>query len=67
MFGGTCSQLQNFSQATKRYRKITKGSDIEKLQLDMDRSGEWTVEILMKIKPGKSKPVSFTRARECVF
>jgi len=33
------------------------------LQIDMDRLGEWAVENAMKINPGKSKVVSFTRAR----
>jgi len=40
MFGGTCSQLLIFSQMTKRYRKIMNGSDIETLQLDLDRLGD---------------------------
>jgi hypothetical protein len=38
-------------------------SDIETLQIDLDRLGQWAVENAMKINPGKSKSVSFTRAR----
>jgi hypothetical protein len=38
-------------------------SDIEKLQRDLDRLGEWAVENAVKINQGKSKAVSFTRAR----
>jgi hypothetical protein len=33
------------------------------LQIDLDRLGEYAVENAMKIKQGKSKAVSFTRAR----
>ena len=39
------------------------GSDIDKLQTDRNRLGEWAVENEMKINPGKSKAVSFTKAR----
>jgi hypothetical protein len=42
------------------YRKIRNGSDIDTLQIDLDRLGEWTVENAMKINPGRSKTVSFT-------
>jgi len=38
-------------------------SDINKLQRDLNRFGEWAVENEMKINPGKSKGVSFTKAR----
>jgi hypothetical protein len=37
--------------------------DIGKLQKDLIRLGEWAVENEMKINPGKSKAVSFTKAR----
>jgi len=33
------------------------------LQKDLNRLGEWAVENEMKINPGKSKAVSFTKAR----
>jgi len=38
-------------------------SDIEKLQIDLDRLGEWAVENATKINPGKGKAGSFTTAR----
>ena len=38
-------------------------SDIGKLQTDLSRLGEWEVENEMKINPGKSKAVSFIKAR----
>jgi len=38
-------------------------SDIETLQIDLDRLGQWAVENGMKINPDKSKAVSFTRDR----
>ena len=45
------------------YRKIINKEDIEKLQKDLDRLGEWAVENAMKINSSKSKAVRFTRAR----
>ena len=45
------------------YRKITGSSDIDKLQTDLNRLGEWAVENEMKINPDKSKVVSFTKVR----
>jgi hypothetical protein len=44
------------------YKKIWDNSDIYKLQTDINRLGEWGVENEMKINPGKSKTVSFTKA-----
>ena len=38
-------------------------SDIDKLQTDLNRIGERAVENEMKINPGKSKAVSFIKAR----
>jgi hypothetical protein len=38
-------------------------SDIETLQIDRDRLGQWAVGNTMKINPDKSKVLSFTRAR----
>ena len=43
------------------YSKIT-NKNVEKLQKDLDTLGEWAVEDGMKINPGKSKAVGFTRA-----
>jgi hypothetical protein len=62
IFGGTFSQLYDFLQMTIIYRKIMNDSDTEKLQIDLDRLGGWAEENAMKIHPGKSKAVSFTRA-----
>jgi len=45
------------------YREITDNSDIGKLQTDLNRLGEWAVENEMKMNPGKSKAVSFTKSR----
>jgi len=45
------------------YRKIINNADMEKLQKDLDRLGEWAVENAMKINPSKSKAIHFTRAR----
>ena len=45
------------------YRKILDSSDIDELQTDLDRLGEWAEENEIKINPGKSKEVSFTKAR----
>ena len=44
------------------YRKITNKNDIEKLQKDLDTLGEWAEENGMKINPGVSKAIRFTRA-----
>ena len=38
-------------------------SDREMLHIDLDRLEVWAIENTMKINPGKSKAVSFTRAR----
>ena len=43
------------------YMKIVNDSDIELLQIDLDIVGDWAVQKAMKINPGKSKAVSFTR------
>ena len=38
-------------------------SDIDRLQTDLNRLGEWAVENELKINLGKSKLVSFTEAK----
>jgi hypothetical protein len=43
------------------YRKIMNESDTDTLQIDVDRLGECEAEDETKIKPGKSKAVSFIR------
>ena len=45
------------------YRKIIDSSDIDDLQTDLIRLGEWAVEKEMKINPGKRKSVSFRETR----
>jgi hypothetical protein len=45
------------------YRKITNKGNIEMLQKDLGRLGEWAVKNAMKINPSKSKAVRFTRTR----
>ena len=45
------------------YGKITNKNDTEKLQKDLDTLGEWGVEKVMKINPGKSKAIRITRDR----
>ena len=57
------SQPLDFSLITVIYTKIIKSEDMEKLQRDLDRLGEWAVENAMKINPGKCKAVRFARAR----
>ena len=38
-------------------------SDTDKLPTDLNRLGKWAVENEMKMIPGKSKAVSFTKSR----
>jgi len=45
------------------YRKIADSSDIDSLQTDLNRLGEWVVENEIKVNPGKIETVSFTKAR----
>jgi hypothetical protein len=61
IFGETLTQI--FADDCMIYRKILESGDTGKLQTDLNRLGEWTVENEMKINPGKSKAVSLTRAR----
>jgi hypothetical protein len=44
------------------HRKTLNNNDVEKLQIDLRRLGEWAVENGMKINPAKSIAVSFVRA-----
>ena len=55
--------IQLFADYCIIYRKIKDSNDIDKLQADLNRLGEWVIENEMKINPGKSKAVSFTKAR----
>ena len=45
------------------YREIMDSSNIDKLQTGLNRLGEWAIENKMKVNPGKSKAVSFTKSR----
>jgi hypothetical protein len=56
------STIRLFADDCIIYRKIV-NTDVEGLQKDLDTLGEWAVENTMKINPGKSKAIRFTRAR----
>jgi dsDNA-binding SOS-regulon protein len=45
------------------YRKAVNNYDVEKLQTDLDRLGDWAVENEMKMNPNKRNALSITRAR----
>ena len=57
------STIRLFADDCVIYRKIINNADMEKLQKDLDRIGEWVVENVMKINPSKRKAIRFTRAR----
>jgi len=57
------SNVWLFADDCAIYRKIMDRSDIDKLQKDLNRLGEWAVENEMKKNRGKSKAVRFTKAR----
>ena len=59
------SNIRLFADDCTIYRKITDSKDIEKLQKDLNRLGEWAVENEMKINPGKSF-ILFCNVRVCV-
>jgi hypothetical protein len=63
IFERTLSTIRLFANDCVICRKMVNNSDVEKLQIELGRVGEWAVEIGMKVNPGKSKAVSFTRAR----
>ena len=45
------------------YRKILNIKDVEILQTDQDRLGDWAEENEIKINPNKSKALSFKRTQ----
>ena len=47
------SNKRLFADDCITYRKMTGSSDIDKLQTDLNRFGEWAVENEMKINPDK--------------
>jgi hypothetical protein len=57
------SNIRLFADYCIIYRRIMDSRDIEKLQTDLNRLGEWAIENEMRINPGKSKAVSFNKAR----
>jgi len=57
------STIRLFADDCVIYRKIINNADMEKLQKDLDRLGEWAVENAMKINPSKSKAIHFITAR----
>jgi len=57
------STIRLFADDCIIYRKILHTKDVEKLQRDLDRLGDWAEENEMKINPNESKALSFTRAR----
>ena len=59
----TESNIRLFADDCIIYMKIKDSSDIDKLETDLNRLRELAVENDMKINPGKSKAVSFTKAR----
>jgi hypothetical protein len=56
------SAIKLFADECIIHRKIMNDSNTDTLQIDLDRLGEWAVENVLKIDPGKSKAVRFTRA-----
>jgi hypothetical protein len=59
----TESNIWPFADDCIIYRKVMDSSDIDRLETYLNRLVEWEVENEMKINPGKSKAVSFTKAR----
>ena len=57
------STIRLFADDCVIYKKIINNEDMDKLQKDLNRLGEWAVENVMKINPSKSKPIRFKRAR----
>jgi hypothetical protein len=57
------SSIRLFADKCIIYIKITNKNKIEKFQKDLDTLGEWAIKNGMKINPGKSKVITFTRAQ----
>ena len=49
------STISLFADDCVIYRKIINNEDVNKLQKELNRLGEWAVENAMKINPSKSK------------
>ena len=54
------NKLYGFFADDCNLQKKLSNDDMEKLQKDVDRMGEWADVNSMKINPSKSKAVSFT-------
>ena len=59
----TESNIRLFADDCIIYRKIMDSSDIDTLEMDLNRSGEWMVENEMKINPGKIKQKASQKER----
>jgi hypothetical protein len=57
------SKIKLFADDCILYRKILNVKDVEILQKDLDRLGDWAVGNDMKINPSKTKAISLSRAR----
>jgi hypothetical protein len=57
------STIRLFADDCVIYRKIINNEDIEKLQKDLNRLGDWAAENATKISRSKCKAIRFTRAR----
>ena len=55
--------MRFFADECVIYRKILNFKNVEKLQTDMNRMGDWAEGNEIKINPNKCKALSFTRAR----
>ena len=53
IWGNIESKIRLFADDCIVYRKIVNNYDVEKLQTDLDRLGDWAVENEMKINPSK--------------
>jgi hypothetical protein len=56
------SSITLFADSCVLYREITNINDIENLQKFLNTLGEWVVEDVIKMNPGKSKVIRFTTA-----
>jgi len=59
----TESNIRLFADDCTMYRKIMDSNNIDNLQTDLNRLGEWAEENDMKINPGKGKAISFKKVR----
>jgi hypothetical protein len=55
------NSIRQFAESCIIYRKITNKNDIENFQKDLNTVGKWEVGKGIKINPGKSSAIRFTR------